>query len=146
MQAGSDEASEGMRWWIELDVTPSGALEGWLHAANVSDAPVRLPGKPTVTPLDLEGRRLPVDCAMTAEMKYPGYIDVNPGEEAKAQVGWGGWSGDHAGREWEVRLDYRHPPARVEVRGPLEPTARGPATNTYSSWWQLVDAVRAESP
>jgi len=130
----------GLRLSIELDLTASGALTGWLRATNVSEATIRLSHKPTVTPLGLDGRPLPVDCIVTLEARIPGYVDVDPGDEAMAPIGWGGWSGAPASGEWQVRLDVLESQMRVEATGPQEPTRPGPGTNTWSSWWQLADS------
>jgi hypothetical protein len=135
------EGRDGLLLSMEIHLASSGALTGWLRATNVSGRTVRLSHKPTVKPLGLDGRPLPVDCVVTLEARIPDYVDVDPGQEAMAPVGWGGWSGAPASGAWEVELEVMEPPVRVEATGPREPTWRGPGTNTWSSWWQIAGAT-----
>ena len=62
VQSGYQDERTGLLWSLELDLTASGMLSGWLHVTNASEATIRLSHKPTVTPLGLDGRPPPVEC------------------------------------------------------------------------------------
>ncbi len=125
---------------IEVRLTWSadehGGLSGWVQVRNVGTSPVRLPNKPGLRPLGLDGTPLDTECIVTLEMRMPGYVDVPAGGIGRAPVGWAGWDGPAAGGQVEVTIaDATY---TVRVDGPAQPSARGPATNLWSSWFQLV--------
>jgi hypothetical protein len=64
----------------------SGRLKGVLEALNVCDHPVRLAHKPRLIPIGVDGRPLDADHIVSAELKIPGYVDLGPGERARARV------------------------------------------------------------
>lgn len=114
----------------------NGGLTGWVEVRNTGADMVRLPGKPGVRPLGVDGARLPTECVVTAEMRLPGYVDVPSGGGARARVGWAGWAGPPASGQVEVTFaDHTY---TIDVDGPAQPSARGPATNLWSSWFELV--------
>jgi Protein of unknown function (DUF4232) len=128
-EARPDDVAFSLSWQAE-----DGALKGVLEARNVSEHPVRLSGKPQLTPLDADGRPLETMSIMTLELRLPGYAELAPGETATSQVGWAGWDGPPAGRI--VRVEWPGGHADVPVTGPRQPSARGLATNLWSSWFE----------
>jgi hypothetical protein len=111
-------------------------LDGDLEAVNVCDHTVRLSGKPWLRPLGVDGELLDTDSVVTAEMREPGYVELAPGESAKANVGWAGWAGppasDHVIVEWQAGR------ADVAATGPRQPKSQGPATNLWTSWFERM--------
>ena len=123
---------------VRLSWSPDdqGGLTGWVEVRNARQSVVRVSGKPGLRPLGVGGEALPTECIVTLEMRTPGYVDVPSGGVARAPVGWAGWDGPPASGRVEVTvsdLSYT-----VEVDGPAQPTGRGPATNLWSSWFELV--------
>lgn len=129
-EAGPDDVAFSLSWRAE-----DGALKGALEARNVSERRVRLSGKPQLTPLDAEGNPLETASIMTLELKLPGYVELAPGESAASRVGWAGWDGPAAGGI--VRIEWPGGQADVPVAGPRQPSATGPATNLWSSWFDI---------
>ena len=111
---------------------PDGALSGELTATNVSDRPVRLSGKPGLLPLGGDGVPLDAMTVVTAEFRLPGYVVVEPGESASAEVGWGGWNGPEPSGDLLVRWPGGE--AKIRPVGPRRPSASGP-TNLWSTWF-----------
>lgn len=68
-----------------------GGLRGQVVAENTGGQACRLPGKPTVRPVGVDGKPLPVQTLITLEMRLPGYVIVQPGQSAAAPVAWGSW-------------------------------------------------------
>jgi hypothetical protein len=128
---------EDLRLTLGWQLDADGALRGELVAGNVSDHPVRLSGKPALQVLGEDGSPLSAQTVVTLEFRPPGYVELDPGQHATAPVSWAGWDGSPAGDVVVVEL----PGGSTEVRvsGPRQPTARGPATNLGSSWFQVAD-------
>lgn len=130
-EARSDDVELSLTW-----VAEDGALKGALEARNVSEQRVRLSGKPQLTPLDADGNPLETVAIMTLELRLPGYVELDPGESATSNVGWAGWDGPAAGGA--VRVEWPGGQADVPAAGPRQPSATGPATNLWSSWFERV--------
>lgn len=128
-EARPDDVAFSLTWTAE-----DGALKGVLKARNVSEHRVRLSGKPQLTPLDTDGNPLETVSIMTLELKLPGYVELDPGESAASEVGWGGWDGPAAGGI--VRVEWPGGQADVQAAGPRQPSATGSATNLWSSWFE----------
>jgi hypothetical protein len=114
---------------------PDGALSGELTATNVSDRRVRLSGKPALVPLGGDGMPLDAMTVVTTEFIVPGYVTVDPGESASAEVGWGAWNGPDPSGDLVVRWPGGE--ATIRPVGPRRPSATGPATNLWSTWFRL---------
>lgn len=126
-----DDVSVTVRW--ERD---GGRLRGQVIVENVSSRACRLPGKPGITPLGLDGRPLPVDTVITLELRLPGYVIVPPGQRAAAPVSWAGWDG--AGASSRAQVTWDGGTAIASVFGPVQPAAAGPPCNIASSWFRLL--------
>jgi hypothetical protein len=118
--------------WAERD----GGLVGHLDAENVSDRAVRLSGKPGLVPLDEAGDPLGAKTIVTMELRLPGYAVLEPGQVARADVGWAGWDGTPASGRVLVRWEGGE--AEVVADGPAQPVASGPATTLSSSWFTTL--------
>lgn len=113
-------------------------LRGEVVVRNVGDHACRLGGKPAVSPLAADGTRLATQTAVTLELRGSGYVVVQPGQRARAAVGWSNWCGpDPSDRALVTWWDGS---AVAEVEGPLRPgcDSRRP-TNLTSSWFDLLD-------
>jgi hypothetical protein len=130
-EAAPGELAFSLNWLAE-----DGSLNGVLVARNLSRHRVRLSGKPGLSPLDDQGRPLETSTIVSLELRLPGYVDLDPGESASSEVGWAGWDGRPAGAAVVVQW----PGGQVEVlaAGPSQPSATGPATNLWSSWFTAV--------
>lgn len=65
---------------VTLHWEPDGSgLRGQVVAENVGNRACRLPGKPTVAPLGLDGEPPPAKTVVTLEMMEPGYVVLSPG-------------------------------------------------------------------
>jgi hypothetical protein len=113
-----------------------GGLRGELTAVNVGDRPVRLTGKPGVTPIGVDGVPLDTVTAVSLEMRLPGYVVLAPGERATAPVWWSAWDGPPAGDTARISWDGE---AEADVTGPRQPERREGATNLSSSWFARAD-------
>jgi hypothetical protein len=113
-----------------------GGLTGWVEVHNSGDSVVRLSGKPGVRPLGVDGRPLTTECVVTLELRTPGYVDVPGGRVARAPVGWAGWDGPPASGQVELTVSSNS--YTVVVDGPTQPAGRGPATNLWSNWFELL--------
>jgi Domain of unknown function (DUF4232) len=131
-EATSEDLAFALTWSAE-----DGALKGVLEARNISRRRVRLSGKPRLTPLDAEGRPLDAMAIATMELRMPGYAELGPGESARSDIGWAGWDGPATAGV--VRVEWPGGRADVPVSGPHQPTATGPATNLWSSWFERLD-------
>jgi hypothetical protein len=131
-EASSEDVTFTLSWQAE-----DGALTGVLEARNISRHRVRLSGKPRLIPLDSDGQPLDAMGIVTLELRMPDYAELDPGESARSRVGWAGWDGPPAGGV--VRVEWRGGQADVPVSGPHQPSGTGPATNLWSSWFDLVD-------
>jgi hypothetical protein len=131
-EASPDDATFALTWSDE-----DGALKGVLEARNVGGRRVRLSGKPQLSPLDADGQPLDAMMITTLELRMPGYVELDPGEAARSNVGWAGWDGPAAGGI--VRVEGPGGQADVPASGPRQPSASGPATNLWSSWFERVD-------
>ena len=128
---GPGDLSVTVRW------EPDGeGLRGQVIAENTGGRACRLPGKPGVTPLGLDGEPLPVDTVVTLEWVSPGYVALEPGQRAVAPVAWGGWDGLAASSLARVTWDGGAATAAVE--GPAQPAATGAPRNISSSWFRLL--------
>jgi Protein of unknown function (DUF4232) len=131
-EASPDDLTFALSW-----LARDGGLTGVLEARNVSRHRVRLSGKPGLTPLDSDGQPLDAMAITTLELRLPGFVELDPGEAARSEVGWAGWDGPAAGGT--VRVEWPGGQADVPVSGPRQPSATGPATNLWSSWFDRVD-------
>lgn len=113
-------------------------LAGQILVENVSGRTCRLSHKPWVIPLGTDGRELPVEAIITAELRLDPVI-LGPGGRAAAPVGWAGWCGDAA--SGVVRVNWFSGSAVVEVEGPRRPDCPdlGQPTNLSSSWFDSLD-------
>src|ERR1700712_5176877 len=127
-EARSDDVAFTLTWQDE-----DGALKGVLEARNVSAGRVRLSNKPGLTPLDVDGNPLDAVAIISLELKIPAYVELDPGESATSNVGWAGWAGPAAGGV--VLVEWPGGRAEVPAAGPRQPSASGPATNLWSSWF-----------
>lgn len=118
-----------------LTWTPAdGGLTGQLEARNVGQRACRLSGKPTLVPIGLDGAELDARTVVTLEFRDPGYVLLEPGDSAVADVGWAGWDGEPA----SGRLVVGWPGGRREiaVSGPPHPESSADRpTNLWSSWF-----------
>lgn len=122
-----------VRWGADAD----GGLRGQVVADNTGGRACRLPGKPAVTPVGVDGKPLPAQTVITLEMRHPGYVIVRPGERAVAPVGWRSWCGPPASDRAEVGWADHTVIARVY--GPLEPECFPAAPDNLTSSWFTVD-------
>ncbi|MGH3281588.1 MAG: DUF4232 domain-containing protein [Trebonia sp.] len=127
---GPDDVSVTVHW--ERD---GGRLRGRVTVENTGGRTCRLPGKPGVRPLGLDGTPLPVETVITLEMRHPGYVDLEPGQRAAAEVGWGGWNGASASPRAQV--SWQGCTAVAPVEGPAQPASAQPPCNIFSSWFRL---------
>ncbi len=125
---GPGDVSVTVRW--ERD---GSGLRGQVIAENTGRRACRLPGKPVVRPLGLDGRPLPVETVITLEMALPGYVVLNPGQRATAAVAWDGWDGARASPRAQVTWEGGEAVALVE--GPVQPDSTDPPRNISSSWF-----------
>ncbi len=130
---GPGDLSVTVRW--ERD---GGGLRGQVIAENTGGRACRLPGKPGVRPLGLDGGPLPVETVITLEWVAPGYVALEPGQQAAAPVAWGGWEGPAASSRAQVTWEGGAATAAVE--GPAQPAATGTPRNISSSWFRLLPA------
>jgi len=128
---GPDDLSVTVRW--ERD---GGGLRGHVIAENTGGRACRLPGKPGVRPLGLDGKPLPVETVITLEMVLPGYVTLEPGQRAAAPVAWGGWDGSAASSQ--AHVTWEGGTATAAVEGPAQPSATDPPCNISSSWFRLL--------
>ncbi|ADB35577.1 hypothetical protein Kfla_6582 [Kribbella flavida DSM 17836] len=112
-------------------------LRGMLEAVNVSDHPVRLTGKPGVTPVGTDGIKLDTTTIVSLEALIPGYVVLEPGERATSPVYWSAWSGPNAGDT--VIVEWNGCEAEAAVTGPRQPVSREGATNLSTSWFAKAD-------
>jgi hypothetical protein len=127
-EARPDEVAFTLTWLPDGD-----GLRGDLGVRNVGTHRIRLTGKPRLTPLDADGHPLEADSVITLELRVPGYVELDPGDSATADVGWAGWDGLAAGGT--VRVEWPGGQADVPAAGPRQPAGSGPATNLWSSWF-----------
>ena len=127
-----------------------GPLSGWVEVVNDDATVLRLPGKPWVSPLAVDGSELDLPHVITLEMRLPGYLDLLPGQRARAPISWGAWDGPAAGRDVLVRWadtdtgggDDNDVHVKVAAQGPRQPTSTTGGLNTSSSWFELVPKGR----
>jgi hypothetical protein len=131
-EASPEDVTFALTWSAE-----EGALKGTLEARNVSEHRVRLSGKPRLSPLDADGQPLEAMAIATLEMRMPDYVELDPGESARSNVGWAGWDGPAA--SGIVAVEWRGGQVQVPVSGPHQPSGTGPATNLWSSWFERAD-------
>ena len=125
----------------------NGELRGWVEVVNDDAEVLRLRDKPSIRPLAVDGSSLQVPHLTTLEMQYPGFVDLLPGQRARAPITWHGWDGPAAGGlivvEWPdpaTRGDARARTVQttVAVRGPRQPTGTAGGSYTSSSWFELL--------
>jgi hypothetical protein len=126
------EVSVTVRW--ERD---EGGLRGQVIVENTGGRACRLPGKPRVRPLGMDGAPLPVRNIITMEWRNPGHVVVEPGQRAAAPLLWAGWDG--AGASPRAEVEWGGGTAVAPVEGPVQPTSAGPARNLTSSWFDLLE-------
>jgi len=126
---GAEDLSVTVRW--EHD---GGGLRGQVIAENTGERACRLPGKPGVRPLGLDGKPLPVDTVITLEWVSPGYVALEPGQQAVAPVAWDGWDGLAASSLAQVT--WEGGAALAAVEGPAQPSATDAPGNISSSWFR----------
>jgi hypothetical protein len=130
------EVPEGKAGEVEFQLTwedSDDGLRGTLVAVNVSAHPIRLTGKPGLTPVGVDGTPLDTDTVVSLEARIPGYVVLQPREEATASVGWAGWDGPAASAAVIISWDAGR--TEVQASGPHQPQSQGPATNLWSSWF-----------
>jgi|SRR3954452_19846268 hypothetical protein len=128
----ADEVDVRLRWQTVSD----GALDGLLEVRNIGPRPIRVGGKPLVTPLGVDGRPLAADFLVTAELRIPPHLDLLPGQRAAAPVSWSGWNGPpSSGR---VRVEFEGVTVDVVADGPAQPASTEEPTNLSSSWFDLL--------
>ena len=118
----------------------NGRLSGDLVAVNISNHRVRLSGKPGLVAVGTDGQPLDAETVVSLELRWPGYVELNPGERARSPVGWGGWDGPPCSGKVIVRWDGGQ--VEVNADGPPQPTRRGPATNLSTSWFERWNSPR----
>lgn len=129
---GPEELAVTVRW--EHD---GAGLRGQVIAENTGSRACRLPGKPAVTPLGLDGSPLPAETVITLELIHPGYVVLRPGQRAAALVGWRNWCGQAASAR--ARVSWQGGTAIADVQGPVQPRCSGPgADNLTSGWFKLT--------
>ncbi len=110
----------------------AGRLVGQLRARNIGRRACRLSGKPALVVLGLDGGDLGAQTVVTLEWVEPGYLVLEAGDSAVANVGWAGWDGPPA----SGRVIVKWPGGQREVlaSGPAQPgPAEGGATNLWTS-------------
>ncbi len=110
-------------------------LRGQVIAENVGGRACRLPGKPTVTPLEPDGQPLDVWNVVTLEFRSPGYVDLQPGDRAAARVSWSSWCGRPASDR--ARIEWDGGSVVAPVRGPVQPECVQNRSGSLSPWWFL---------
>jgi hypothetical protein len=128
---GPDDLSVTVRW-----APDGGGLRGQVIVENTGKRSCRLPGKPGVRPLGLDGRPLPVETVITMEWVSPGYVALEPGQRATAPTAWGGWDGPAASSKAQVT--WEGGAATAVVEGPAQPAATDAPYNISSSWFRLL--------
>ncbi len=108
-------------------------LRGQLIAENVGSRACRLPGKPTVTPLEPDGTPLRVRNVVSLEFLSPGYVDLQPGDRAAARVLWSSWCGRPASDR--ARIEWDGGSVVAPVRGPVQPACIRDGADNLSPWW-----------
>lgn len=135
---GARDLAVTVRWERERDGV---GLQGNVIAENVGARACRLPGKPWVQPLGLDGEPLPAVALSTADGRTPDYVVVEPGARAAAPVGWSQWCGaPAAGR---ARVTWDGGTAMAAVEGPAQPGCEPGESgdhpgNLYTSWFELT--------
>jgi Protein of unknown function (DUF4232) len=124
---------------VTLEWEPDGpGLRGRVVAENVGGRTCRLPGKPTVTPLGLDGQQLPAKTVVTLEMMEPGYAVLSPGDRAAALARWPNWCGPQASDR--ALVSWEGGSATAQVHGPTQPTCDpGRPGDLTSSWFRVIE-------
>jgi hypothetical protein len=132
-ECGSDDLAVSVRW-EHAEV----GLAGQIIVENISGHPCRLSHKPWLIPLGTDGRELPVEVVITADLRLRPVI-LDPAGRVAAPVGWAGWCGDAA--SGVVRVNWVSGSALVEVEGPRQPDCPDPGrpSNLSSSWFETLD-------
>ena len=131
-EAQPAEVEFSLAWRLE-----DGHLVGELEARNIGSRAIRLSGKPSLRPVGADGQPLDTGTVVSLELRLPGHVEVEPGRRARAAVGWAGWDGPPARGEVIVGWPGGH--VVVTANGPRQPESSGPATNLWSSWFELVE-------
>jgi hypothetical protein len=128
-ECAPEDLAVQVRW--ERD---GGGLRGVVIAENISDRACVLPGKPGVIPLGLDGAPLQTQTLITLEMRHPGYVILQPGQRAAAQVSWSSWCGPPASDRAQV--SWGDGEVIADVHGPVQPDCSpGEPDNLTSSWF-----------
>src|SRR4051812_14636431 len=131
-EARPGEVAFALSWWHA-----DGRLLGDLEAHNISSHPVRLSGKPGLTPLGEDGQPVGAETIVTLEFRAPGYVELAPDERARTSVGWAGWNGRPAGGRVAIR--WKGGQEVVTAAGPRQPVSRGPSTHLSTSWFTRIE-------
>lgn len=131
-EARPTEVGFRLAWQLDDD-----ELVGVLEAHNIGDRIIRLSGKPSLKPVGADGEVLATDMVVSLELRLPGHVEVPPGGRARAAVGWAGWDGPPA--SGQIIVEWPGGQVRVTAEGPRQPASSGPATNLWSSWFELVE-------
>lgn len=128
---GPQDVSVTVRW--ESD---GSGLRGQVIAENTGGRTCRLPGKPVIRPLGLDGKPLPVETVITLELVVPGYVVLEPGQRAAAAAVWNEWNGARATPRAQVTWEGGS--AEAVVHGPVQPASTHSPGNLSSSWFRLL--------
>ncbi|MFI5607443.1 DUF4232 domain-containing protein [Amycolatopsis sp. NPDC051903] len=132
---GPDDLAVSLYW--ERD---GQGLRGTVVAENVGTRTCRSGMKPGVQPLGLDGVPLPTDTLVSAEMRRPAHVVLEPGDRAAAPVSWRNWTGAPAGDRAIVGWNGGESVVVVEVDAPRQPGCRpGVPENLTSSWFNPLD-------
>jgi hypothetical protein len=129
-----DQVEVGLSWQERGD-----ALTGSVTVRNTGSRACRVSGKPAVIPLAADGSPLDVQTIITLELRIPDHVVLEPGQEGRAPVGWGGWDGPPAGDRAVVVWGAERHRTEVPVAGPRQPTSRSGPTNLSSGWFARAD-------
>jgi hypothetical protein len=114
-------------------------LTGSVTVRNTGPRACRVTGKPAVIPLAADGTPLDVRTIITLELERPDFVVLEPGQEARAGVGWGAWDGPPAGDRAVVVWGAERHRTEVAVTRPLQPRSRRGPTNLSAGWFRLGD-------
>ena len=117
--------------WEERD----GGLSGWVSIRNVGAHACRVTGKPAVIPLAANGVPLDVQTVVTLELRRPDHAVLEPGQQARAPIGWGAWQGAPVGDRAIVAWGEPRRRTTAPVTGPRQPASTAGPTNLTSSWF-----------
>jgi hypothetical protein len=136
---GPDDVRLTVSWEAE-----GTGLRGQVIAENVSGRRCRLPGKPGVVPVGLDGEPLPVRTTITLEGRSPGYAVLEAGGRAAAPVRWDSWCGEAAGDQALVTWSgHESVTGRATVTGPRQPSCQGRSGAIWAGWFDALESGQA---